>query len=251
MVIAVAGPFSAPTPEARASNLDAMNHAAVEVMRRGHIPMIGVNAALGVVELLEERDRYDAMMAISLALVERCDAILLIGESPGANRERDLLASQGKPVYDRLEDLPSPAAGAAGLSSFSRPVRSSSHKEAPVARALVPYVHVADVRRSIDFYARFGFAVANSFTPEKGTDPAWAWLTSGDANLMVTRASRPVDSTKQGVLFYAYCADVPAMHAALAAAGIPVGEIRTEFYAPHGEFRIEDPDGYVVMMTHG
>jgi len=44
MLIAVAGPYSADTPEQRQRNLDAMNEAAASVMKLGHIPVIGVNA---------------------------------------------------------------------------------------------------------------------------------------------------------------------------------------------------------------
>jgi hypothetical protein len=106
MIIAVAGPYSAPTSEARQANLDAMNRAAAEVFRRGHIPVIGVNAALAVVTLLDEAEQYDAMMAISLGVVERCDALLLIGASPGANRERDLVASLGRPIYKSIDEVP-------------------------------------------------------------------------------------------------------------------------------------------------
>jgi hypothetical protein len=106
MLIAIAGPYSAPTPEARQSNLDALNRAAREVLRRGHIPVIGVNAALPVVEPLDGNERYEAIMSISLALVDCCDAILMIGESPGANRERDLVSAKGLPVYWSMEDVP-------------------------------------------------------------------------------------------------------------------------------------------------
>lgn len=107
MLIAVAGPYSAETAEERQRNLEAMNEAAAEVLRRGHIPVIGVNAALPVVASLgEESNRYEAIMAISLALVDKCDAILMIGESPGANRERDLVRSKGLPVYDSVAKIP-------------------------------------------------------------------------------------------------------------------------------------------------
>jgi hypothetical protein len=106
MLIAIAGPYSAPTPEGRESNLDALNRAAREVLHRGHIPLIGVNAALPVVEGLDGAERYEAIMAISLALVDRCDAILMIGESPGANRERDLVAAKGLPLYGSVEEVP-------------------------------------------------------------------------------------------------------------------------------------------------
>lgn len=106
MLIAVAGPYSAPTAEQRKRNLDALNAAAAEVLQRGHVPVIGVNAALPVVEALATPDAYEAIMTISLALVARCDALLLLGESPGANRERDLVASKGLPVYRTIEEIP-------------------------------------------------------------------------------------------------------------------------------------------------
>src|SRR5687768_7287410 len=108
MLVAVAGPYSAPTAEARQKNLDAMSRAAIGVYQRGHVPLIGVHAARDIVEMLPDAEQYDAMMEISLALVERCDAILMIGESPGANRERDLVASLGRPVYSNLNEVPWP-----------------------------------------------------------------------------------------------------------------------------------------------
>jgi hypothetical protein len=40
------------------------------------------------------------------------------------------------------------------------------------------------------------------------------------------------------------------MHAELAAAGVTVSPITTPFYAPRGEFRVTDPDGFAIMVTH-
>lgn len=108
MLIAVAGQYSADTPEQRQRNLDVMNRAAARVLKLGHIPVIGVNAALPVVECLEpDANQYEAIMAISLALVDKCDAILVISDSAGANRERDLVESKGLPVYRDVNDIPS------------------------------------------------------------------------------------------------------------------------------------------------
>jgi hypothetical protein len=45
-------------------------------------------------------------MAISLAVVGQCDAILMIGESRGATKEKELVLSQGKPVYWSIEEIP-------------------------------------------------------------------------------------------------------------------------------------------------
>jgi hypothetical protein len=106
MLIAVAGPYSAETQEQRQRNLDSLNEAAAAILKLGHIPMIGVNAALPVVQSLDANsDHYEAMMTISLALVDKCDAILMIGSSPGANRERDLVKAKGLPVYENLDDI--------------------------------------------------------------------------------------------------------------------------------------------------
>jgi hypothetical protein len=66
--------------------------------------VIGVNAALPVVEMPGSRDRYEAIMAISLAAVGRCDAILII-DSPRGTR-RNLLVAQGRPVHLSLTDVP-------------------------------------------------------------------------------------------------------------------------------------------------
>ena len=107
MLIAVAGPYSAETHEQRQRNLDAINQAAAGVMKLGHIPVVGVNAALPVVECLgQDANQYEAIMAISTALVDQCDAILIIGESAGVNRELKLIEAKGLPVYRKLEDIP-------------------------------------------------------------------------------------------------------------------------------------------------
>jgi hypothetical protein len=50
LMIMVAGPYSAASVEGRAANLAAMDRAAASLAQRGHIPMIGVNAALPVLD---------------------------------------------------------------------------------------------------------------------------------------------------------------------------------------------------------
>lgn len=106
MIIAVAGPYSADTEEQRQRNLDSMNEAAARLLEKGHTPLIGVNAALPVVCKAQINDPYEGIMRISLALVNCCEAILLIGESPGANRERDLLRAKNLPVYYTTDEVP-------------------------------------------------------------------------------------------------------------------------------------------------
>ena len=108
MIIGVAGPYSAPSEAERNANLEAMNKAAARLLEMGHTPVIGMNAALPVLAQAKVTDTYEAVMRISLAVIRACDGLLLLGESPGANKERDLVLSLGKPVYTRIEDVPEP-----------------------------------------------------------------------------------------------------------------------------------------------
>ena len=65
---------------------------------------------------------------------------------------------------------------------------------------------------------------------------------------MVTEADEPVHPEQQAVLFYIYCDDVAVKRSELVAAKITASAIEFPFYSPRGEFRIEDPDGYVLMV---
>jgi Domain of unknown function (DUF4406) len=105
MIIGVAGPYSAETAEQRKNNLDTMNKAAARLLELGHVPVIGMNAAIPVVEQANVSDKYKCIMDISLAVINACDALLLLAESPGANKERDLILSKGKPVFTSIEEI--------------------------------------------------------------------------------------------------------------------------------------------------
>lgn len=107
MIIAVAGPYSANSEEKRQENINKLNHVAAQLLNMGHIPLIGVNAALPVVEKTNIKDKYNSIMNISMAVITACEAILLIAESPGANRERDYFISNGLPVYYDVSEIPS------------------------------------------------------------------------------------------------------------------------------------------------
>lgn len=105
MIIGVAGPYSADTAEQRQLNLNKMNIAAARLLESGHIPLIGMNAALPVLEQANVTDRYKCTMDISLAVINACDALLVLAESPGANKERDLMVAKGKPVYYSINEI--------------------------------------------------------------------------------------------------------------------------------------------------
>lgn len=113
---------------------------------------------------------------------------------------------------------------------------------------LVPLLSVADPERSIAFYVRLGFEVPHELI--EGGRIRWAWLRNGGAQLMVSRASEPIDPEEQAVMFYVYTPDVRGRHAELQAAGVAVSPLATPFWSPRGEFRVEDPDGYAMMFAH-
>lgn len=106
MIIGVAGPYSAPTENERQKNLDVLNVAAARLLEMGHVPLIGINAALPVLEKASVPNAYDAGMAISLAVIAGCDALLYLSPSRGADMERDLILSRGLPLYHSLAEVP-------------------------------------------------------------------------------------------------------------------------------------------------
>jgi catechol 2,3-dioxygenase-like lactoylglutathione lyase family enzyme len=96
---------------------------------------------------------------------------------------------------------------------------------------LVPFVHVADVDRSVAFYERLGFEMLHELVPEDRR--VWAFLERGDARLMVAEADAPVDAGAQAVLFYLYTRDLDGLRAHLLDSGVaparsrPAGRGRT------------------------
>ncbi len=109
MWIMIAGPYTAgaSTPEARAANLIEMNRAAVAVFDKGHIPIIGVNLALPMIHAAGEDHFPRLMMPLSLAVAERCDAVLRIGgASTGADDEVATFVRRGLPVFRSLSQVP-------------------------------------------------------------------------------------------------------------------------------------------------
>jgi len=115
-------------------------------------------------------------------------------------------------------------------------------------RRLVAFAHVADVQRSIQFYAGLGLEVKNTVESDNGSGLVWAWLENEEARLMVGLADAPVDASQQAVLFYLYVDSVEETRKALLDLNYSPGEINRPFYLPNGEFRLEDPDGYVLMI---
>jgi hypothetical protein len=113
---------------------------------------------------------------------------------------------------------------------------------------LVAYAHVADVQRTIDFYTCLGFGPEEVTLDDDGVT-AWALLVSGSGRLMVSRADAEIEPRAQAVLFYLFTPDVAALREELAREGVPVGQIDHPDYMPNGVMRLEDPDGYVLLIA--
>jgi ketosteroid isomerase-like protein/catechol 2,3-dioxygenase-like lactoylglutathione lyase family enzyme len=114
-------------------------------------------------------------------------------------------------------------------------------------RGLVPFAHVADVRRSIAFYVELGFAVRETYAPEGQV--VWAHLASKSAQLMLAQADGPIERDRHAVLFYLYSEDLRALRDRLIAAGSPVSAIVDGRPGPRHEMRVTDPDGYCLMVA--
>lgn len=105
----IAGPYTAgAASEAdRHRNLLALNRAAYEIFRRGHVPIIGVNLALPIIEAAGPDTFESIMMPLSLALADRCDAVLRIGgPSLGADEEVERIHARGGLVYRSTDEIP-------------------------------------------------------------------------------------------------------------------------------------------------
>lgn len=131
-------------------------------------------------------------------------------------------------------------------------------------QTLVPYAHVADVERSLAFYARLGLERRVDFKDPHGRT-VWAEAARGHARLMLALASGPVAAEDQAVLFYLHCDDVRALRDRLLKDGLHDGgrfvgkpgpncgrevvfDVTTPHHMPAGEIRVHDPDGYVLLI---
>jgi len=115
LMILVAGPYRSGTgddPERIAANLHAMQSAALQLFRSGHVPFTGEALALPLIELAGSREIGDAAFnevfhPLARRLVARCDACLRIGgASQGADEMVALAQAHGAAIYHRLEDVP-------------------------------------------------------------------------------------------------------------------------------------------------
>ena len=120
LLILVAGPYRSGTggdPARIEANVQAMTRAALELYRRGHLPVLGEWFALPLIEAAEVEGETDAFERLFHPVAERvlarCDGCLRIGgASEGADRMVRVARELGKDVYLSLDDVPEAAAHA-------------------------------------------------------------------------------------------------------------------------------------------
>ena len=109
MWIMVAGPYrtGSSDPAVWARNLRRLNNAAYVIFQKGHVPVIGVNLALPVIDSAGSELYEQIMASLSLSLTERCDAVLRIdGASQGADAEVERFLARGLPVFESVDEIP-------------------------------------------------------------------------------------------------------------------------------------------------
>jgi len=126
----------------------------------------------------------------------------------------------------------------------SSTVRPSS--DAKVS-GLIPMAHSANVQRSVDFYKLLGMDVRGSLKTSGG-ELQWVHIVCEQAELMFARATEPVIPSQQAVLFYLYSPNLVVLREHLNSASVRVSPITYPDYMPKGEVRVEDPDGYTLLI---
>lgn len=198
-------------------------------------------------ELIPEGDR--ALVAFRPELLRDDDRRLDEGIAYVVVTFRDHLIIEMKGCADRSSALSFMRGVGSGSPITPGPWRAVDDADlsAPRVSRLVPFVHVDDVARSVDFYRHLGFAVASAH--EFKGRPVWVAVSSEGAELMLTLDGDPIEPASQGVLFYLYSHDLVALRKRLLAAGIETSEIEDGTPGPSEEMRVIDPDGYVLMIA--
>jgi hypothetical protein len=115
LMILVAGPYRSGTdgdPERIAANVEAMTRVALDLYRRGHVPVLGEWFALPLIEQAQRDDAggdpfSEIFHPVAERVLARCDGVLRIGgASEGADRMVDVARRLGKTVLTSIEDVP-------------------------------------------------------------------------------------------------------------------------------------------------
>jgi hypothetical protein len=115
LMILIAGPYRSGTgddPVSIAANMHRMEEAAMEVYRKGHIPILGEWLSLPLISMAGSRSIGDEVFTeyfhpASMRLLEKCDAVLRIGGASFGTSEMIRAAQEsGKILFLQTDDIP-------------------------------------------------------------------------------------------------------------------------------------------------
>ncbi|GAA4396160.1 DUF4406 domain-containing protein [Nibrella viscosa] len=115
LMILVAGPYRSGTnddPAKIAANVHLMNEIALQVYRKGHLPVLGEWFALPLIETAGSTGIGDEIFTqifhpVAIQLLNRCDAVLRVGGvSSGADEMVRIGSAQGKLIFSSLDEVP-------------------------------------------------------------------------------------------------------------------------------------------------
>lgn len=105
MIVYIAAPYSAPSALGVDDNLQAAITAGLYVALRGHTPLVP-----HLSHYIDQKAQalgmpigYEEWMRHCLALLDRCDALLYLGPSPGADRELARAEERGLLIFPSLD----------------------------------------------------------------------------------------------------------------------------------------------------
>lgn len=112
LFIYVSGPYSPPASEIDPikrekiidSNIRTADEKAQEIVKLGHIPFVPHTMMRGWEDLY--KIPREQVLYISRKWVEKCDALLFIAPSAGANYEKQIAEELGIRIFYKLEDIP-------------------------------------------------------------------------------------------------------------------------------------------------
>jgi hypothetical protein len=115
LLILVAGPYRSGTnddPELIERNVTAMTHAALEIYRAGHLPVLGEWFALPLIQAAGSNKIGDEIFneifhPVAVKLIDHCDAVLRIGgASAGADEMVKTAMEKGKMIFYSQKEIP-------------------------------------------------------------------------------------------------------------------------------------------------
>lgn len=109
MLIYVAGPYSAANDFDRSANVSHAMAAGKALMDKGHWPFVPhLNHYFDIWHELQYGHRLgsETYMQWDLAILHRCEALLFLASSPGADRELALARELRLPVFMGIEEVP-------------------------------------------------------------------------------------------------------------------------------------------------